>query len=161
MSEERLREQLYGQIKNRAMMYYHIFNQMRREIGEQQATAIMKRGIYNRGLEIGRMLAEFGPDNLEGLKNAFVNRMVPDDGRMFKPEVCRCDEQMLEIKMHCCPLKDAYLEAGIGEEDTATMLNIAAQVDYGTFEGAGFSIEARTWQPGKKGCCRLHITPGS
>jgi hypothetical protein len=45
MSEEKLREALRAQIKNRAMMYYHIFDEIRREIGEEKATEIMKRAI--------------------------------------------------------------------------------------------------------------------
>lgn len=49
MAEELLREQLYAQIKNRAMMYFHIFNEMREEIGEERAIAVMKRAIYKRG----------------------------------------------------------------------------------------------------------------
>jgi len=39
-----------------------------------------------------------------------------------------------------------YLEAGLSEDETVTMLDIAAQVDYGTFEGAGFSFHAETGQ---------------
>ena len=82
MSEKELRNALYGSFKNRAMMYYHIFDELRKEIGEEKATAIMKRAIYNRGLEIGKQLAKYGPDNLEGLKNAFI-ALDPDEGRMF------------------------------------------------------------------------------
>ena len=40
------------------------------------------------------------------------------------------------------------------------MCEIAAHVDNGTFEGAGFEFSADTWSPGGEGCCRLHIRPG-
>jgi hypothetical protein len=45
MSEKKLREALRAQIKNRAMMYYYIFDEIRREIGEEKTTEIMKRAI--------------------------------------------------------------------------------------------------------------------
>ncbi len=159
MAEEKLRELLYGQIKNRAMMYYYIFKELREEFGQERAVQIMKRAIYKRGLDVGKMLAQYAPDDLEGLKNAFITRVVPDDDKMFAPEVLHCNQEELEIKLHLCPLKDAYREAGLSEDEMATMLSIAAQVDYGTFEGAGFAFSAETWQPGKEGCCHMRVRP--
>lgn len=157
MNEETLREQLYGQVKNRAMMYWHIFEAMRDEIGEKRAVSILKKAVYNRGLSIGKRLASHAPDDFEGLRDAFLHDLHPDGGRMFSPEVIRCDHEGLDIQHQSCPLKQAYIEAGLGERETALMLEIAAQVDYGTFEGAGFSFTADTWQPGRKGCCCLHV----
>jgi len=159
MAEEKLRELLYGQIKNRAMMYYYIFKELRDELGEEKAVRIMKRAIYKRGLDIGKMLRQYAPDNLEGLRDAFISRIVPDGDKMFDPQVLRCDSEELEIKLRQCPLKDAYREAGLNEDEMATMLSIAGQVDAGTFEGAGFTFSAETWEPGKEGCCHLHISP--
>ena len=159
MSEEMLREQLYGAYKNRAMMYYHIFQELKKEVGEGKAADIMKRGIYNRGLEIGKKYETFAPADLEGLKNAFLAGSA-DKGKMFQPEVLRCDGAGLDIHMRNCPLKKAYEEAGLSDEEIATMCNIAATVDYGTFEGAGFQFFADTWKPGEEGCCCLHIRPG-
>ena len=49
MSEQDLRNALYASFKNRAMMYYHIFDELRKEMGEEKAAAIMKRAIYKRG----------------------------------------------------------------------------------------------------------------
>ncbi len=157
MNEEALREQLYGQVKNRAMMYWHIFEAMHDEIGEERAEAIMKKAVYNRGLSIGRRLASYAPDDFEGLRDAFIQDLHPDGGRMFTPEVIRCDSGGLDIQHHTCPLKEAYIEAGLSGRETAIMLEIAAQVDYGTFEGAGFSFKADTWRPGREGCCCLHV----
>ena len=61
MSEQILRHQLYEAYKNRGMMYYHIFQELRKEVGDERAIEIIKRGIYNRGLEIGKKYAKFGP----------------------------------------------------------------------------------------------------
>ena len=158
MSEEDLREQLYAAYKSRGMMYYHIFQALSHEVGDEKAAEIMKRGIYNRGLEIGKKYASFAPVDLEGLKNAFLTGSA-DRGKMFQPEVLRCDQDGLDIQMRSCPLKEAYQEAGLSDQEIARMCDIAAEVDYGTFEGAGFQFSAETWKPGREGCCVLKIKP--
>lgn len=158
-SEEGLRQQLYASFKNRAMLYYWFFDELRRELGPARATAIMERAIYRRGREIGGQFARYGPSDLAGLRQAFLD-FVPDGGRMFAPEVERCDASGLDITLHRCPLKDAWLEAGVPEADIATLCHIAGRVDNGTFEAAGFEFSADTWQPGREGCCHLHIRPG-
>jgi len=160
MSEQDLREQLYASYKNRAMMYYHIFQELRQEVGDEKAVEIMKRGIYNRGLEIGKKYAKYAPADLDGLKNAFLASSA-DNGKMFDPEVLRCDAARLEIKMNRCPLKEVWQDAGLGDREIARMCDIAAAVDDGTFEGAGFRFSAETWKPGQEGCCLLQIRPGT
>jgi hypothetical protein len=160
MSEDALRQQLYAAYKNRAMMYYHIFQELQKEMGGEKAAEIMKRGIYNRGLEIGKKYESFAPTDLEELKNAFLASSA-DQGKMFQPEVRRCDQDGLDILMRRCPLKEAYQEAGLSDQEIARMCDIAAVVDYGTFEGAGFKFSAETWKPGQEGCCLLKIRPGN
>ena len=158
MCDEDLREQLRASFRNRAMIYYHIFEELRKEVGDGTAAKIMERGIYNRGVELGRQYAKFSPADLEGLKEAFLASSA-DQGKMFQPEVLRCDPQGLEIKMRSCPLKEAWHEAGLSEQEIARMCHIAAAVDRGIFEGAGFRFSAETWRSGEEGCCRLHIGP--
>ena len=160
MSEETLREQLYDSFKNRAMIYYLIYDELRKELGGERAEAIMGRAIYRRGAEKGReKFARFAPDDLAALQAAFLGG-IPDDGRMFQPEVLRSDATGVDIKFHACPLRDAWQEAGLPAEEVAALCRIAARIDNGTFEGAGFHFAADTWQPGGEGCCRLHIRPG-
>ena len=160
MIEEKLRTELYESFKNRAVIYYLIFEELRTELGAARAEEILSRAIYRRGQQQGReRYARFAPADLAGLKTAFLAG-VADDGRMFQPEVLRSDAQQLDIKFHACPLRDAWLAAGLGPEDVATLCRIASRVDYGTFEGAGFRFSADTWRPGGDGCCCLHIRPG-
>ena len=159
MSAESLRKQLYASFKNRAMMYWHIYQALKKEIGEQKATKILKHGIYNRGLEIGRPFKKYAPADLRGLKEAFF-QFIPDDGKMFDPEAQRCDDDGLDIKLRRCPLKAAWQEAGLKDSDIARMCDIAACVDKGTFEGAGFGFSIETWTSGQQGCCRLKVRPG-
>jgi hypothetical protein len=160
MSEEQLREELYDSFKNRAILYYLIFDEMRKELGAEKAEAILSRAIYRRGEQKGRArYARFAPNNLLALKDAFLHGSA-DGGRMFDPEVLRADAEALDIKHRQCPLKNAWLEMGLPDEEVATMCRIAARVDDGNFEGAGFQFSAETWQPHGDGCCVLHIRPG-
>ena len=160
MSEEQLRDQLYDSFKNRAILYYLIFDEMRGELGAEKAEEILGRAIYRRGAQKGRQkYAQYGPGDLAGLQKAFLGG-IPDDGRMFQPEVIRSDAEGLDVKFHGCPLRDAWQEAGLPDEEVATICRIAARVDNGTFEAAGFQFSADTWQPGGDGCCYLHIRPG-
>jgi hypothetical protein len=158
MSEDVLRQLLISQIKNRALVYYAIFRELRNEMGEEKAKELMKRAIYKRGLEIGKTLTECGSCDLGEIATAFIQRIVPDQERIFEPKVIK-GKGKIEILMQKCPLKDAYEEACLSEEETKTMLEIAGQIDVGTFEGAGFKIVNETWRPGRKGCCHLHIMP--
>jgi hypothetical protein len=161
MSEETLRRQLYDSYKNRAMVYRRILDELRTEVGAERAEAILMRAIYRRGVEIGSArFARFAPANLAGLTAAFLDG-IPDDGRMFQPEVLRSDADAVDIKFHACPLREAWQQSGLSEEEVARLCRIAARVDNGTFEGAGFQFFADTWQPGGEGCCCLHIRPRS
>jgi hypothetical protein len=74
---ERLRRDLYAAFKNRALMYWHVFDELRRALGEPQAIALLSSAM-------------------------------------------------------------AWQEAGVADAD----------------------IAADTWQPGRDGCCHLHVRPG-
>jgi hypothetical protein len=156
---DQLREQLYDSFKNRALLYWQIFDELREEVGAQRAEEILKRAIYRRGAEKGKKLAAYGPGDLAGLRQAFLSG-IPDDGRMFAPEVLRADTEGLDIKFHRCPLREAWQEAGLPDDEVASLCRTAARIDNGTFESAGFHFWADTWQPGGEGCCQLHIRPG-
>ena len=139
MSEEQLRRQLYESFANRAHVYHLLFEQLREELGAERAADLMGRAIRRRGAQNAARYAPFAPGDLEGLKEAFVGSL-PDEGAMFAPEVVRCD-------------------AG-GLEEVAGLCRIAAQVDVGLFEAAGFRFWADTYRPGGEGCCFLHVRPG-
>lgn len=159
MSEDKLRAELIGSFKNRALLYHHIFQTLREEVGEEKAAETLKRAIYNRGCEVGKQFAKFAPTDMKGIHDAFL-AFIPDEGRLFQPEVKRCDAGGVDIKFHRCPLKEAWQEAGVAEAEIAKLCHIAGRVDNGTFEGAGFNFTADTWKPGEEGCCFLHIRPG-
>ena len=156
MSDDKLRSELRASFKNRAILYYLIFDELRQELGEQKAAEILKRAIYRRGEQIGQQFCQFAPDNLDGLKEAFLG-IIPDEGRMFAPHVVKCDADSLQVHLEACPLKEAWEELGLDENDRIVMCEIAGEIDKGTFEAAGFAFEPDTWQPGRTGCCHLNI----
>ncbi|MDR3440960.1 L-2-amino-thiazoline-4-carboxylic acid hydrolase [Telmatospirillum sp.] len=159
MTDEKWRELLINAIKSRAMFYYAFYKEFSAEIGPEKTAEIMKRATYKRGLEIGKHFAEYAPGDMEGLKDSFLEFM-PDPKATFNPKLDRCDSEGLDIQLQSCPLKDAWKEAGLSDEEITIMASIAGHVDNGTFEGAGFDFHAETWKPGHKGCCQLHIRPG-
>ena len=160
MSEETLRRQLYDSFANRAHIYHLLFRELASELGEQKAAELMGKAIYHRGAQNAGKYAAFAPRDFEGLKQAFLANL-PDDGALFAPEVARCDAGGLDVKFHRCPLKQTWLDAGLTEEETAALCRIAARVDSGLFEAAGFRFHADTYQPGAEGCCFLHVRPGA
>jgi hypothetical protein len=160
MDAATLRAQLAAQMANRALIYLEVFETLSSELGAARAEALLSRAIRNRGRAAGEAFERFGPADLAGLRDAFL-ASLPGGTDLFKPEVKRCDSAKLEIQFHDCPLKAAWVAAGVPEEKLATLCRIAGVIDNGTFEAAGFTIENRTWQRGREGCCNLHITPGT
>jgi hypothetical protein len=154
-----LRKDLIAQMKNRALIYMEMYDVLCAELGTAKAEELLTRAIFRRGLAAGRSLARHAPDDLAGLKVSFLAN-VPGGEEIFKPQVLRSDAEALEIQLHGCPLKDAWREAGLADEQVATLCRIAGAVDKGLFEGAGFRFENRTWTPGAQGCCFLSVRRG-
>lgn len=151
-----LREQLAASLKNRAMFYWETYRVLERELGAERAAGLLSEAIHARGCAVGERFRAYAPDDFTGLRDAFLGS-IPDRGRPFQPEVLACDEHGLEIRFGRCPLKEAWLEAGLPGDQVATMCRIAGTVDDGTFEAAGFDFASRTWEPGRAGCCHLFI----
>lgn len=139
--EKRLKEELHASFENRAIIYYLIFDELRRELGRARAAELLKRAIYRRGEQIGVRFERHAPDDFEGLRDSFLER-IPDNGTMFGPEVTRCDAGGLDITFHHCPLKEAWRGMGLDEKECAVICDIAGVIDSGTFEGAGFDRHA-------------------
>jgi hypothetical protein len=160
MAEEKLRRQLYDSFAGRAHLYRLLFDELRSELGADRAADLLGRAIYRLGAQVGAKYASFAPRDLEGLGRAFLANAT-DDGALFAPEVVRCDADGLDIRLGRCPLKQAWLDAGLAQEEVATLCRIAAEIDRGIFEGAGFRFHADTYRPGDAGCCFLHVRPGA
>lgn len=156
MREESLRKELYAANENRARIYYFLFDEMRKELGEERAKEIMKRAIYRRGEELGEKFKSFAPRDFEGLKEAFVGG-VPDGGQMFLPKVGAVDSSGMDVEFYNCPLKNAWREMGLSPEDCSTMCEIARVIDNGAFESAGFDFSVEALPEGEMDCCKLKV----
>ena len=152
-------EWLQGAFAMRAAAYANMFDVLREAFGTDRAVEIVSEATRRMGVTMGAKFADLGPADLNGLKDRFLGG-IPAGEVIFQPEVLRCDDERLEIQFHRCPLKEAWQEAGYDGAALANLCDIGGVVDYGTFEKAGFRIQSDTWQPGREGCCRLHIRPG-
>ncbi len=153
--DDALWQALNGANKARARVYVEFFRSIEQRFGRGMAIEICKEAIYRWGEGLAGDLGRHLPSNFEGVKENFA--FPPDDGAMFTPRVDLCSAQGLDVQFETCPLKSAWIEAGLPEEDVAMFCDIAALADYGTLEKAGFAVDIETWTPGAAGCCKLKI----
>lgn len=139
---------------NRALVYLHMYQTLAEELGPEQAIELMRRAIYEHGVEIGekyRQAAEEG--DLEEIGAIFCEGS-PCDGALFEPGVEEFGTSRIVLRMTACPLVEAWREHGVPDYEIDILCGIAAAVDEGTFEGAGLDLEFldRLGQPGSERC---------
>jgi hypothetical protein len=152
-----LERELKDAFKNRALLYWSIYDELRREIGPERAAAVLARAIERRGRDAGDGLFRGLPADPAAIAERFL-KTSPAEGRLFPTEVRR-EGGGVHIKVVSCPLKQAWEEAKLPAADMATMCRIAGHFDNGLFGGRGIDFSAETWSEGKDGCCRLHLQP--
>lgn len=138
---EKSRAETRAAFENRALMYAYVFDELEREVGLERATEIMKRATYRRGLEIGAKYAKAAEKgDLEEVGRLFVQGS-PCEGALFEPAVDQAPtEGVTVLRMTACPLVDAWRAAGYDADRVDLLCEMAAAVDYGTFEGAGLKL---------------------
>jgi hypothetical protein len=155
---ETLAHELDTAFRNRADLYRLFLDELTAELGAEKAEAIMTRAIERRGREVAAAaFAGFGPNDARAVGEAFL-AVSPDGGRMYPTEVERGADR-IAFKVRRCPLKDAWVDAGVGEEKLATLCRIAGAFDRGLFEATGVRFANVTWTPGHgSGCCHICLT---
>lgn len=155
---DKLAAELDAAFRNRADLYRLLLDELAAELGEQKAEEIMVRAIEKRGREVAEVaFARFGPNDARAIGEAFL-AVSPDGGRMYPTDVERSDSH-IAFKVKRCPLKDAWTEAGVGDEKLATLCRIAGAFDRGLFEATGIRFENVTWTPWHgPGCCHICLT---
>ena len=155
---EKLSRELDSAFRNRADLYRLFLDELTAELGAEKAEVIMIRTIEQRGKEVAaRVFAAFGPNDAPAIGEAFL-AVSPDGGRMYPTDVER-SEGRIAFKVRRCPLKDAWVEAGVGDEKLATLCRIAGAFDRGLFEAIGVRFDNVTWTPGHgSGCCHIALT---
>jgi len=159
MTKQDLEQELRAANANRAILYYLIFDELRKAHGEAEASKVMRAAIYRRGKEMAADIKQFAPNRMKALGDYHVAHSA-GGGKLFNPEVKRLDDGGFEVLNATCPLKDAWQARGLSDAEVAKMCEIGSAIDYGQFESAGFRFDCETWKPGKRGCCTLKVYPG-
>lgn len=155
---ERLARELDAAFQNRADLYRLFYEELERACGPAEAEALMVRAVERRGEEVAAAaFSAFGPKDARALGEAFL-AASPDGGRLYPTDVER-HEDGISFRVKRCPLKDAWIAAGLDGERLATMCRIAGAFDRGLFEATGVRFANVTWTPGHgSGCCHIHLT---
>jgi hypothetical protein len=155
---ETLSRELDSAFRNRADLYRLFYDELAGEYGPEKAEAIMVKVVERRGREVAALaFSDFGPTDACKIGEAFL-AVSPDGGRMYPTDVERSDTA-ISFKVKRCPLKDAWVEAGVGDEKLATLCRIAGAFDRGLFEATGVRFENVTWTPGHgSGCCHIRLS---
>lgn len=150
-------EALRGEIKNRALIYLEIYRQLLATHGSDEALRIMSQAIYARGQAKGQQLGgRIGEPNLAALARAFGEGGGPMDA--FARQVVEVSDARTVLRLTKCPLVEAWDEAGLSPNEKTTMCNIACQVDFGKFEGAGYRLTFRCRIADGAGTCDMEVT---
>ncbi len=153
--EERLTRELDSSHKHRALLYWTIYQEISREVGAAQAETILARAIERRGQEAGAHLFGALAAPTPGQVAKTFLAVSPADGTLWPHDVQTHASGAVTIKVHRCPLKEAWTEAGLGDDALATMCRIAGRFDNGCFGESGVAFAATTWRQGRDGCCTL------
>lgn len=140
---------------SRGQLYVSFYRAIEKRYGGEIATAILKEAIYEWGAGLAGGVAPCAPANFDRLNDVFFNS--PDGGEMFQPRIGDPSHQGVDAHFLACPLKEAWIAAGLSDDDIAMFCDIASSADYGTLEAAGFAISIETWKPGREGCCSLKV----
>jgi hypothetical protein len=153
----RLRAELEAAFRNRGDLYRLMLAHLEARLGAADAEAMLTDIVEARGREIA---SSAFADHISGdpvaLGEAFL-RASPDEGRLYPAAVTRTADA-IAFKVHACPLKSAWVDAGLGEREVARLCRIAGAFDKGLFEACGVRFENRTWTPGEEGCCWIRLS---
>jgi hypothetical protein len=131
---------LINSIKNRALFYMNMYQVLSEEHGKKEAVRLMQKAVYKRGRQKAEQYKkEVEGRDLKAMADAFL-RGGASSLNVFGNEVVKVEEDIAVLRLNGCPLVDAWNEAGLSPENIITMCDIAYQVDFGKFEGMGFSL---------------------
>lgn len=139
----------------RGQLYVAFYRAIAKRYGDAAAKSVMKEAIYDWGAGLATGVSPCAPANFAGLTDVFFNS--PDGGEMFRPDIGVPAPHGVDAHFLACPLKEAWIAAGLSDDEVAMFCDIASAADYGTLEAAGFDISITTWTPGSEGCCALKV----
>lgn len=157
---ERLARELDAAFQGRGRLYWDLFVTLREAHGAAEAERLLSLAIERRGQAGGQALFA----GLEGatpheIAAHFLRVASPDWGRLFVHDYEPQPDGAVTIRVHRCPLKDAWVADGRTPDEIALLCRIAGRADHGVFGAADCAFRAETWEPGREGCCVLHLSP--
>ena len=155
MKQGNQRSMRYSAVEDRGRIYLHIFRELKKRYGEDDAVSVMNSASNAHGVEVGKSLQHLAPNNIAGMVEEYFKG--PDGGATFNPEIEELSEDQLQVHVKTCPLKDGWLDYGCSDDEVCTLLKCATGFDKGVYETAGFDYDLEVWQPGREGCCRTRI----
>ena len=100
--------------------------------------------------------AKIGEPDLARLAESFAEGKSRMDA--FAREVVQVGDARAVLRLNRCPLVEAWDEAGLSPAEKKTMCDIACQVDFGKFEGAGYKLTFRCRIADGAGTCDMELT---
>lgn len=151
------RQETRSAFVSRAVLYFYLFDEMRKKLGAEEATEVFARAVRRRGRDAGMKYAQAARDGDFGdLAKTFVETS-PCEGELFEPAIVEVSPNGCTITMSACPLVDAWRELGLDDKEVASMCRLAAEIDFETFESIGLSLQMDE-KIGEGACsCRLII----
>ncbi len=150
-------EALRNEIKNRAHIYREVYLRLAEAHGPEEAARLLGDAIYARGHAKGALLTgKIGAPDLEKLAEAFAAGAGPMDA--FGHEVVESGVERAVLRLTHCPLVEAWDEAGLSQPEKTAMCDIACRVDYGKFEGAGYSLKFKCRIADGSRTCDMELT---
>jgi L-2-amino-thiazoline-4-carboxylic acid hydrolase len=154
---ETLRGELEEAFRNRAHLYRILLEELEAELGPEQAEAVLARAVERRGREVAAGLFAGMPADPQAIGARFL-AASSDGGRLY-PHDAECRHGTMAIRVHRCPLKEAWCEAGLKPGRIATLCRIAGAFDRGLFEAAGLTFTNETWSEARGGgCCWIRLS---
>jgi L-2-amino-thiazoline-4-carboxylic acid hydrolase len=155
-SEDMLRRELRDAFANRAHLYRLMLDVLAERHGAAEAEAVLSEACRRRGAEAAPLLFAGLPAEPEAIARRFL-AVSPDGGDLYPHETAATAESFT-ITVHACPLKQAWMEAGLAPDAVARLCRIAGAFDQGLFEAAGLGFENATWTEERGGgCCRITL----
>ena len=158
MDAEKLKRELDDAFKARARLYRAILDELTVEIGAERAEAVLSRAIEKRGVAAGTAL--FGALEKPTAKDVADRFLAvsPAEGTLYPhTREDRDGGKTVSVKVHRCPLQDAWREDGATDAEIERLCRISGRFDTGCFGASGVAFEATTWTPGSTGCCTLFL----
>jgi hypothetical protein len=150
-----LRRELADAFRNRAHLYRLLLDVLTERHGAAEADAVLAEVCDRRGREVAPLLfAGMAPDPA-AIARRFLS-VSPDGGDLYPHETEEGTDHFT-IRVHSCPLKQAWQETGLGPEQVGRLCRLAGAFDRGLFEAAGVAFANSTWSAARGGGC-CHIT---